>query len=190
MSGLLIVALLGALYVTQHPQPMATPRATPSEAPPSVVLTLPPPTHVRYPQRILSIPALDVYRPIVEIPIQDGRWQIDAMGQDVGHLAGTAPFDGVGNAVLIGHITLTDNTYGPFINLAQLVPGDEVIVQHGAHRYIYRVARVRVVAPDDLSVVAPTDTPTLTLLTCTGWDVPAQRYTQRLIVIAHLVSIE
>lgn len=168
----------------------APPPVTPSPSFTSVIVTPIPPTRTLPQQQLLSIPALNLNRPIVLVPIDDGRWDIDGLGLDVGRLAGTAHIGDGGNVVIVGHVTLPDNKEGPFIDLATLSPGSQVVIQKGNHRYFYEVESLQVVAPDDLSVVAPTDYVMLTLMTCTGWDVPSQRYTERLVVRARLVKKE
>ncbi|MBN1286948.1 MAG: class E sortase [Anaerolineae bacterium] len=186
---LLVWALVVVAWATlwQTP-PAAAPAPTASARP--MVVTVVPPTVAPPEQQILSIPALGLNRHIVLVPVEDGRWDIDDLGLNVGRLAGTAHIGDGGNTVIVGHITLPDHIDGPFIDLAALAPGSEVVVQTGDHRYTYTVEGSRVVAPDDLSVVAPTDRTTLTLMTCTGWDVPSQRYTERLVVTARLVETE
>jgi LPXTG-site transpeptidase (sortase) family protein len=176
------VLLFAPAAPTPTPQSLVTASAAPSLAP----------THHIYPQRILSIPALNLTRAIVEtqFDVKTNGWDISTLEQSVGHLYGTAPLGSGGNAAIIGHITLPDNTPGPFLDLSRLAPGDLIYVQKDDHRYTYAVEQARIVAPDDLSVLAPTTQTTLTLLTCTGWDVASQRYTERLVVVAYLVTVE
>ncbi|GAB4457552.1 MAG: hypothetical protein Kow00120_26530 [Anaerolineae bacterium] len=193
VSAMAFGAALALYLLARQPPASASPTATPSLTPVTtptptlVVVTVPPPTRTVQRQRLI-IPWLDVNTQIVEMPIRYGQWQVEGLDEHVGHLAGTAPPGSAGNAVIAGHITLPDNRYGPFADLAKLPVGSEVIVQDGAHRYVYAVESSQVVAMDDLSVVAPTDTPTLTLLTCTGWDIPLQTYVERVIVVARLVQ--
>jgi sortase A len=187
----LIAALLFSLAL-MHLSAPTVPTVTPQSLAIASTTPSPAPTRHVYPQRILSIPALNLTRTIVETPLdaETNGWDISTLEQSVGHLYGTAPLGSDGNAALIGHITMSDNTAGPFVDLSRLAPGNLIYVQKDDHRYTYAVEQARIVAPDDLSVLAPTTQTTLTLLTCTGWDVPSQRYTERLVVIAHLIAVE
>jgi sortase A len=78
----------------------------------------------------------------------------------VGHIAHTALPGEPGNAAFAGH----RDTF--FRGLRQVRTGDRIAVttRSGRHEYVVRDARV--VSPDDLSVLDPTPTPTLTLVTC------------------------
>ncbi len=181
------LALLPPAAPAPTPTPAPSPVASPTPTP--VVVTVIPPTRAMSNSRLI-IPRLAVNTRIVDLPIRFGQWQIEGLGENVGHLAGTGHLGEVGNPVLAGHITLPDNRYGPFSDLATLPLGSEVIVQDGGHRYVYVVETSRVVAMDDLSVVAPTDYPALTLLTCTSWDIALQTYVERVIVVARLVEVE
>ena len=87
-----------------------------------------------------------------------------------------------GNVGIAGHRT----TYGrPFHHLDKMAVGDEIILETPVGSCTYHVARAPfVVAPTDITVVGPTDVPTLTLTTCH----PKGSARQRLIVQATLVS--
>ncbi|MDQ1505312.1 MAG: sortase [Actinomycetota bacterium] len=84
-----------------------------------------------------------------------------------------------GNAAIAGHRT----TYGaPFNRLDELAPGDEVLVTTVKGSFTYTVATTHVVKPDQVEVLDPTPTATLTLTTCN----PKYSASQRLIVVANL----
>jgi len=78
----------------------------------------------------------------------------------VGHLPDTALPWHDGNSALAGH---RDTFFRP---LQHILVGDEVRVstRHGDFRY--QVRETRVVSPNELWVLGPTDRPTLTLITC------------------------
>jgi sortase A len=65
-----------------------------------------------------------------------------------------------------------------------LEPGDEIIVVEGDVERRFVVRTTRKVDPEDWTVTAPTDTPTLTLLTCTEWDQAYGIFAQRMVVQA------
>lgn len=123
----------------------------------------------------LVIPEIGVDQVVVE---GTGSSQL-AVGP--GHYTGT-PLPGQrGNAGIAGHRT----THGrPFYNLNGLVAGDPITVTTLQGTFRYLVVRSEVVAPSDLSVLAPSTVPELTLTTCT----PRYSAAQRLVVVARLVS--
>jgi sortase A len=72
--------------------------------------------------------------------------------QGIGHYDGSAWPGGVGNLALAGHRT----TYGaPLARIAELRPGDPVVVQTAEGYYTYRVTESLVVLPQQVEVVAP-----------------------------------
>jgi sortase A len=77
-----------------------------------------------------------------------------------GHLENTALPGESGNVVIAGH---RDSFFWPLRNVQ---PGDDIFLDTPEGRFHYRVASVRVVNPRDVSVLAPTTTSVLTLITC------------------------
>jgi LPXTG-site transpeptidase (sortase) family protein len=77
-----------------------------------------------------------------------------------GHLENTAHPGQNGNAVIAGH---RDIFFRPLRNIRI---GDDVFLDASSGRFHYQVTSLRVVSPRDLSVLAPTDEATLTLITC------------------------
>ena len=134
------------------------------------------------------MPKLKLTAQIVAVPLRNGQWNVDKLVYEVGWLEGTGFPGQPGNAALSGHVSLIKFGNGPFRWLEKLVVNDEIIVQQGDARYSYRVSQTRSVLPDDVSVLAPTDEPTLTLITCTSWDVFKSTYTKRLVVTATLAT--
>jgi len=98
-----------------------------------------------------------------------------------GHYPGTPLPGQAGNSAIAGHRT----TYGaPFYGLNELQTGDPVFVTTTQGRFCYQVTRQLVVKPSDVTVVAQTSTPELTLTTCN----PRFSATSRLVVQASLVT--
>ena len=64
----------------------------------------------------------------------------------------------------------------------RLKPGDEVQVFTASQKFTYRISGTRLVAPTEVSVMNPTVSPTLTLISCYPYLVD----TQRIIVFAEL----
>jgi len=78
----------------------------------------------------------------------------------VGHLADTPlPWE-TGNSALAGH---RDRQFRP---LRDIHEGDTIRLRTVRGDFTYRVTAVQITRPDDLSVLAPTATRTLTLVTC------------------------
>jgi sortase A len=65
-----------------------------------------------------------------------------------------------------------------------LKPGDEVSLSTATQKYLYRVTGTQLVEPTDVSVMAPTDRPTLTLISCYPYLIDKQR----IVVSAELVQ--
>lgn len=98
-----------------------------------------------------------------------------------GHYVGTALPGNPGNAAVAGHRT----TYlRPFYNLDQLAPGVPIYVTTTQGRFQYDVTDTLVVSPNDVAVLDPTATPTLTLTTCN----PRFSASTRMVVQAALVT--
>jgi LPXTG-site transpeptidase (sortase) family protein len=114
-------------------------------------------------------------------------WEVSTLGMNAGHLQGTGWIDAPGNIVLAGHVELADGRAGIFAHIGQMKLNDPVflIQDHTTRRY--RVTEVRTVAPDDMSVVYPTTTDRLTLITCTDYDFTLNTYRARVVVIAERV---
>jgi len=123
----------------------------------------------------IQIPAIGVDAPIV---MGDGWEQLK---KGVGQHPGTANPGQPGNMVLSAH----NDIYGEiFRDLDQLQPGDTILI-HTRHRiYTYVVTEVHVVEPTDVQWLAPTQEPTLTLISCYPYLVD----NQRIVVRARLAS--
>ena len=94
----------------------------------------------------------------------------------------------MGNAVILGHLTsLTLGNVFEHLDRAQV--GDTVEIYSGNQLYDYRVVQVRRVSSTDLSVLDPTDSASISLITCAGiWLPLANEYSERLVVRAELVQ--
>ncbi len=133
------------------------------------------------PVGLLQIPRIGVDKVIVE-----GTSTTD-LRQGPGHygIAGQGPVTPLpgqaGNVGIAGHRT----TYGaPFYNLNELAPGDPIVITTIQGVFTYEVTTSLVVSPSDVSVMAPSATPELTLTTCT----PRFSASSRLVVHATLAS--
>lgn len=121
----------------------------------------------------LQIPAINVDAPIV----QGDGWE--QLKKGVGQYIGSPPPGHDGNLVLSAH----DDVYGEiFRYLDRLVPGDQVIVYTQQRQFTYIVDRTVLVEPTAVEVMAPTDSPTVTLISCYPYLVN----NQRIVVFARL----
>jgi sortase A len=177
-----------------------TPQTTNSSAQPAAIATLPsspqPPSAVT-PDRFkdtlqqvvpVALPTPGPQAPVrVEIPVikvdslvvLGDDWE--ALKKGVGHHVGSANPGQRGNLVLSGH----NDIYGEvFRQLEKLKTGDEVYVYTRSQKFTYVVKSKRVVEPTEVSVMAQTTEPTLTLITCYPYLVD----THRMIVFAQLVK--
>lgn len=137
----------------------------------------------------LVIPSLSLDVPVLFAPIEGDTWQIEHLDQAAGHLQGTASPGDANNVVLAGHVTLPpDGRSGPFIGLGRLSAGDTVVVYHEATAFTYVVDRMDTVKPSDVYVTHPTTDARLTLITCLNYDRASGRYSDRLVVVGHLVN--
>jgi len=119
----------------------------------------------RQAQRIV-IPAINVDAPVV----QGDDWE--QLKKGVGQHVGTADPGQVGNHVLTAH----NDIYGEiFRALDQLQPGDEVQIQTVSEIFTYVIMETRVVEPTEVSVLAPTGDPTITLISCYPYAVDTHR---------------
>ena len=98
-----------------------------------------------------------------------------------GHVPGTAPLDGSGNSAIAGHRDTV------FRALRKVRPGDEIEVRTD-RSYVYSVKSMRIVMPDDVTVLKPSDERMLTLVTCFPFSYAGDA-PQRYIVLAKLARI-
>ena len=136
---------------------------------PNIVIPTPGP---RSPTRLV-IPSIHVDVPVVE----GDDWE--QLKKGAGHHIGSANPGERGNCFISGH----NDVYGEiFRHLQEVKVGDEIIVYAGDQPHRYRVRATRIVEPDDVSVMYPTSSPVLTLLTCYPYMIDSHR----LVVIAEL----
>lgn len=130
----------------------------------------------------IRIAKIDVDSPVVHAPVVNDEWQVPKFV--VGHLEGTADLDDVGNIVLTGHVeSLASGNV--FAKLKEMAVDDAIVLFAGEDPVRYTVREVKVVKNDDLSVVARSANPVLTLLTCTGqWIQAVRDYSERLVIVA------
>lgn len=93
--------------------------------------------------------------------------ELDVLATAVGHFEDTAIFNG--NVCLAGHNSGTNKDgedIGFFKRLNELEVGDQVIYHHAFGEYIYKVSEIKEIEETDFSVLEPSTTDKLTLITC------------------------
>jgi LPXTG-site transpeptidase (sortase) family protein len=170
---------------TADPDPAAVPL---SDHPVQAAAVALPANQPMRPATRVIIPGLGVDAPVVLINLQNGTWPVDQLTTEVGHMQGTASPGDPSNVALAGHVTLAQGGDGPFRDLSQLKQGDEVVVFAGDQPYRYLVTQVRIVAPEEVWVAAPTAEPVLTLITCANWNRGRHAYDDRIVAVARLAS--
>lgn len=114
----------------------------------------------------IQIPAIEIDAPIV----QGDGWE--QLKKGVGQNIGSANPGQNGNVVLSAH----NDVYGELFRfLDKLQPGDQVVLYTQQRQYIYVVDRTAIVEPTAVEVMAPTGSPTVTLISCYPYLVNKQR---------------
>ena len=114
----------------------------------------------------IQIPAINVDAPIV----QGDGWE--QLKKGVGQHIGTAKPGDKGNVVLSAH----NDIFGEiFRDLDRLRPGDQVILYTSQRSYTYLITSSKTVEPNEVSAMAPTNYPTVTLISCYPYLVDNQR---------------
>lgn len=106
------------------------------------------------PLAILRIRSIDL-----EAPVFEGTDEI-TLNRGLGHIEGTARFGQIGNIGLAGHRD------GFFRALKDIQPGDLLELDLPEKTEQYVVEETQIVSPGDVQVLAQTERPTLTLVTC------------------------
>jgi sortase A len=106
------------------------------------------------PLAVLRIPKIRL-----EVPVLPGTDHF-TLNRAVGHIDHTATPGATGNTGIAGHRD------GFFRGLKDIVPGDVIELETLGMKEVYRVERTWVVDPTDVSVLAPTPTTSITLVTC------------------------
>jgi LPXTG-site transpeptidase (sortase) family protein len=137
----------------------------------------------------ISIPAIEVEASVVDVNLKqfaDGSvtWDVSRLTNEVGYMVGTAWFNSGGNVVLGAHSELAMREPGVFYDLDKLQPGDDIYVQEDNAEWHYVVTDVIYVSNNDVSVVSPTTSERLTLITCDVATFDDGDYSGRVVVLA------
>lgn len=135
---------------------------------------------------IISMKPLDA-KAVAELKVTDNRVVIPKIGVNINygeqesaldtgawwrHTDRGNPEKG-GNFILAAHrFTLAatpqeTNVKSPFYHIDKLEIGDEIVIDYNGQRYGYKIDTISDVKPTQVEIEAPSDTPKLTLYTCT-----------------------
>ena len=139
---------------------------------------------LQMPER-LQIPSIDLDTKVVPVGTKtdaQGHFLWETAAFAVGHHKGSALPGESGNVVLSGHIS-SPREGNVFNKLPKVEEGDGIIITTAERTYLYVVTETKVVTPDAVEVLDPTDSAIVTMLTC----VPDGIYSHRLVVRAEAV---
>ena len=138
----------------------------------------------------INIPSLNLSTSVVNIPLDAsiGTWNTNSLGSNIGHFEYTPWLGQTGNIVLGGHSTNADGSPSIFYGLDAINVGDTITLSQGATVQDYVVSGKRFVAISDVSVLYPTSSDTVTLITCAGYNDETGTYDQRLVVTARIAN--
>ena len=132
----------------------------------------------------LQIPSLDVMEPIVAVPITDGDYPVEWLGNNAGLLDSSA-LPGEGLSVIVGHNHLNTNEAGPFLFLGTLKSGDKILITDRSEKInIFRVYANVLIDADDFSGISEILAENaLILVTCED-ESPDGGYLHRRVILA------
>lgn len=126
---------------------------------------------------LVEIGRIEIPRISLDRPVYEGI-TLGTLDAGPGHWPGSAMPGQIGNVVVAGHRV---SHSGPFRNIDQLQPGDEVVLTTADGRFVYVVSGSDVVEPTAIEVIEQTPAATATLFACHPPGSTKYRY------IVHLV---
>jgi sortase A len=126
---------------------------------------------------IIEIPKIGLVHPVYE------GIDLRVINRGPGHWPGSAMPGEFGNTVFAGHRVTHSH---PFLQIDQLVPGDEVIFRTNAGTAVYHVTEHLIVYPRDVWIADPTPSYMMTIFACH----PPRSARQRYVVRGRLVSTQ
>ena len=182
---------LKELTLTGNSQSLAAPQVSPTQIGvsvqptvdnfPLIVSSNKRDTSAPYPYFNLTMPSINLHDEIVYVDSND-------LMQGLIHLP-AAPLPGEkGNVFISGHSALpifSKAKKALFANLSSAKIGDQLVISAMGTNFVYKVVDIKVVAPEDISVINPPDATGryITLMTC----VPPGFNTKRLVVVGKLI---
>lgn len=149
------------------------------------------------PDNRLIIPRINQNIPIVKVSSENlikRDWDAlendmkNALQKGVIHYPGTSMPGQTGNIVITGHSSYFPWDKGRFKDvfalLHEVVVGDRIVIYSEQDKFLYEVKEIKIVLPQDISILKQTPDDRLTLITCT----PVGTNLKRLIVIADPIA--
>jgi sortase A len=106
------------------------------------------------PQALLRIPRLTL-----EVPVYGDTSDLN-LDRGAGHIPGTSKLVEAGNIGIAAHRD------GFFRKLKDVELGMDIFLEHGGRTLRYRIVEMSIVSPEEAAVLAPTERPSVTLVTC------------------------
>jgi len=106
------------------------------------------------PQALLRIPQLTL-----DVPVYGDTSDLN-LDRGAGHIPGTANFAEAGNTGIAAHRD------GFFRKLKDVELGMDIYIERGGKTLKYHIVEISIVTPQESGVLAPTDKPSVTLVTC------------------------
>lgn len=187
----------GSIVITNEEKPSRPPFFEFERELPKTGITLPvsalseQPASVKYlpTPMSLQIPSLDLVMDIRKVGEEDGAYPVEWLGMDAGLLEGTA-LPGEGPAVLVGHNTLNQEDFGPFVRIGMMNKGDRFFIaaKDGSMMAFEVYANEKIGSADvsGLYELASQYGSTVTLMTCED-ELPEGGYASRRVIIGKQV---
>jgi LPXTG-site transpeptidase (sortase) family protein len=141
----------------------------------------------------LQLPSIKVeteVRPAGIVPGKDGQPEWETLPFVAAHYDLLGPVGAPGNPVISGHV-VTLSMGNVFRDLHQVKLGEPIEVYTQDSHFTYRIEEIKVVSPDAVEVMAPSEDARLTVITCTGaFDQRTRTFSDRLVVVGKLVGGE
>lgn len=171
------------------PVSQPNPDATAEQEMPELALNQTPVPEKFFEPGRIQIPDLGLDSQVVDVPLQNGTWDISALGNQVGLLGSTGRTPGEDHSmVFIGHVTLSALKNGPFYGIRFLRQGDRLTYIWDNNEYIYQVEDYFVISPDQVETLYSFGGDTILLVTCSEWSYNTQSYTKRSVTRAVLIE--
>lgn len=123
-------------------------------------------------------------------PNQDGDLEWETLPFVAVNYQQLGPVGRTGNPVIAGHV-VTRFEGNVFRDLYKVELGAPIEVYTDQSRFNYQVDEIKLVSPESIEVMAPTQDARLTLITCGGtFDPRSRTFSDRLIVVGKLMSGE
>lgn len=149
------------LQTIKYSQIVQTPMAKSAPLDPGEIIT---------PDSRLLIPKLSVNAPIVFATSQEEKDILEGLHNGVVRYAGMSNPGEAGNTYITGHSSNYWWDKGKynyvFVLLDKMQEADRATIYHNGNKYIYQVTSKEIVEPANVSSLAQTTEPTLTLMTC------------------------